>query len=432
MAGAEDPVRGRSAAVGGWLLKGGASIADEAMLTGANFVLSILLGRWLQPAQYGAFALAYSLFQLIGTFHTSVLAEPLLVFGPGKYAGRFRKYLGLLSAGHLAIMVPVGLLLLGSALVLGRLYSPEVRRALAALALAGPFILLLWLLRRACYVVLKPEWAVLGSAVYSLCLLAAAFGLRAAASLSPASGFLAMGASAFLVSLLLAARLRPQWRSPGGPSAAIVASEHWRYARWAVASAALTWVPGNLYFSMLPAWLGLEGTAALRALINLVMPISHAITALTILLVPLLARRLQQGRAAMRRPMRLFLVLFLSAAGLYCLGLILFRRELLLLLYGSKYSSSLSLVPFIGLLPLFSAFIAVYGSALRVMERPDKVFWSYLASSAVAVACGIPLARLFGVAGALAGVLSSYLTTAVIMFVLDRELLTSRDALGGR
>ncbi len=344
----------------------------------------------------------------------------MLVFGAGKYAGQFRKYLGLLSVGHLATMVPVGLLLLGTALILGRVYSPEAQWALSALALAGPFILLLWLMRRAFYVIVKPEWAVLGAGVYFLCLLAATFGLRAMGRLSPASGFLAMGASALPVSLLLAGRLRPHWRAQDGPAAATVAAAHWRYARWAVASAALTWVPGNVYFAVLPAWAGLEGTAALRALLNLVMPISHAIAALTVLLVPLLARRRQEGEGRMLRTMRLFLVLFLTAAGLYCLGLTVFRRELLMLLYGGKYADSLPLVPFIGLLPILSGAIAVPGAALRALERPDKVFWSYLASSAVAMGGGILLARRYGVAGALGGLLLSYLTTAVVMYLLYR------------
>jgi O-antigen/teichoic acid export membrane protein len=420
MGGAGDPPQGRFAVARRWLLKAGASIADQALFSGANFALNVLLGRWLEPVQYGAFALAYSLFQLLGTFHTAVLTEPMLVFGAGKFAGRFRKYLGVLSIGHLATMIPVGLLMLAAAAVLGRVYSHETQRALSALALAGPFILLLWLVRRAFYVVVKPEWAVLGAGVYFLCLLAAAFGLKAAGRISPAAAFLAMGASALPVSLLLAARLRPRWRAPEGPGPAAVAAEHWKYARWAVGSAALTWVPGNVYFAVLPAWAGLEGAAGLRALTNLVMPISHAIAALTVLLLPLLARRRQEGKERMLRAMRLFQALFLSAAVLYFLGLLFLRRQLMMLLYAGKYASYLPLVPFIGLLPILSSLIAVQGAALRVQERPDRVFWSYLASSAIAIGAGIPMARRFGVAGALGVLLLSYLTTAVAMFLQGR------------
>jgi O-antigen/teichoic acid export membrane protein len=390
------------------------------MVSGANFVLSILLGRWLEPVQYGAFSLAYSLFLLLGTFHTAVFAEPLLVFGPGKYAARFKKYLGVLTVGHLAVMVPVGLLVLGASLLLGRFYSPEVQRALSALALAGPFILLLWVLRRAFYVIVKPEWALLGGVAYFAILLGSTLALRAAGRISPATAFLAMGASALPVSVLLAGRLGPQWGAGGEPSAAAVAGEHWRYARWAVGAAALSWVPGNVYFTLLPAWVGLEGTAALRALANLVMPATHAISALSLLLMPMLARRRHEGQARMRRIMAVFLALFLAGAGVYNLILVIFRRQIVELLYGGRYADAVPLVPLVGLLAFLAALISVFGAALRALERPDKVFWSYLASSVVAVGGGVLLARSFGVAGALGGLLLSSSTTAVMMLLLYR------------
>ena len=104
----------------GWLLKGGASIADQAMLAGANFILNVLLGRWLPPVQYGAFALSYSIFLLLGTFHTASFSEPMMVFGAGKYADRFGRYIGVLTMGHLVVTVPLSILLLVASFLLGR------------------------------------------------------------------------------------------------------------------------------------------------------------------------------------------------------------------------------------------------------------------------------------------------------------------------
>ena len=69
---------------------------------GTNFVVNILLARWLTPAEYGAFALAYSVFVLLGVFHIAILIEPMLVFGPGRYRERFPEYLGILLRGHFA------------------------------------------------------------------------------------------------------------------------------------------------------------------------------------------------------------------------------------------------------------------------------------------------------------------------------------------
>ena len=405
----------------GWLARGGASIADQAMLAGANFVVSLLLARWLPPARYGAFALAYSVFTLFGVFHTSVFAEPMLVFGAGRYSGRFGRYVGILTLGHFVVMAPVCLLLLGASVLLGHLYSVEVQRALAALAVSGPFILLLWLLKRAFYVGLKPGWALAGSASYLALLLGSFFLLRAAGRVSPASAILAMGWSGLPAAALLLRGLRPQWRD-GGLHAREVIAGHWRYSRWAVGSAALGWVPANLYFTLLPLWAGLEGVASLRALTNLVLPVGNSITALSLLLVPLLARHRGEGRARLARTMGIFLALFLAGAGLYYVGLVSFRGDVLHVVYGGRYDSAAPLVPLVGLLPFTSGFAAVWGAALRVLERPDRVFWSSLVSSAVTLGAGIYLARRLAEAGALWGLLVSSVAGALMLGLLYRNL----------
>ncbi|HVP18667.1 MAG TPA: hypothetical protein VMU36_06690 [Spirochaetia bacterium] len=410
-----------------WIVKGGASIVDQATLAGANFVANLLLARWLPPAQYGAFTLAYSVFLLFGTFHTSVFSEPMLVFGAGKYAQRFRRYIGLLTLGHLAVMVPICLILIGVSVLLGRVYPIEVQLALQGLAFAGPFILLLWLLKRALYVSLKPEWAALAGASYLVLLLGSFFLLRAVKKISPEMTFMAMGWSCLPATLLLMKRLRPQWRAVGDLRAAEVFEGHWRYSRWAVGSSILTWIPGNIYFAVLPAWAGLEGVAALRALTNLVLPVGNAIGALSLLLVPLLSRNRAEGRKRLTRTMAVFLALFLAGAGVYYLGLIFFRGDIVRILYGGRYGEIVPLVPLVGLLAFTAGITAVFGAALRAFERPDEVFWSYVVSSAVAFGAGIILARTLAAAGALWGLLLSSTATAAMTFLFFRRFSTKEE-----
>ena len=168
-----------------WAAKGGLAILDQGLFAGANFVVNILLARWLTPEDYGAFALAYSIFLLFAAFHTAILTEPMMVFGAGRYAGKFDRYLGILLRGHFALMVPASLVLAGVALLLGRLYSPSVEHAFLGLAVAAGFILLLWLLRKVFHVTSQPGWAVLGSATYCAGVLACTCLLQASGRLSP-------------------------------------------------------------------------------------------------------------------------------------------------------------------------------------------------------------------------------------------------------
>lgn len=416
------PARGQlPASVTSWtplVGKGSLAVLDQGLFAGTNFIVNVLLARWLTPAEYGAFALAYSVFLLLGTFHTASLTEPMMVFGPGKYAPHFHEYLGILLRGHFALMLPGALALAAAAVVLGRLSSPSVERAFLGLALAAPLILLLWLVRRAFYVRLEPGSAALGGGIYLLILLAAVRALRSTRALSPATGFLAMGLGALAVSALLVVRLRPAFALRSvNPTPATVAADHWRYGRWALASAGVAWFPSNIYFVLLPAWFALEAAGALKALMNLAMPPLHSIGALSGILLPVLVRNRQAGGIrSMNRTLRLALAIFLSGSALYVVLLWSFRLQLFQLLYAGKYREyggwPLLLV---GLLPFAASATMVLGCGLRALERPDTIFWCYVGSAVVTVLVGVPLITGIGVAGALLAVLLSSLAAGALM-----------------
>jgi len=407
-----------------WVGKGSLAILDQGLFASSNFLLNVLLARWLAPADYGAFALAYSVFLLLGILHTALLTEPMLVFGPGKYRERFPEYLGILLRGHFAVMLPGAALLAGGAFLLGWAYSPAVERAFLALAIAAPFILLLWLLRRAFYARLNPGWAAVGGLVFLLILLASALALRAAGRLTPATGFLTMGAGSLIGCLLLLVLLRPTLATDSS-SIRAVAADHWRYGKWVAAAAGPTWVTDNVYYLVLPAWVGLAEAGALKALLNLAMPALHSIGALGVLLLPILVRdRDFGGLHAMNRTIKLSLALFLLGSACYLALLWGFRLQIFHFLYAGKYAAYAAWpMVLLGLLPFVQSVPVVLGGALRALERPNLAFWSCVGGSALALALGVPLASSLGVGGALVGLVASYgLLGMLTLFFLIRTI----------
>jgi O-antigen/teichoic acid export membrane protein len=410
-----------------WVGKGSLAVVDQGLFAGTNFIVNILLARWLTPAEYGAFALAFSVFLLLGAFHTASLTEPMMVFGAGKYASCFEKYVGILLCGHFGLMFPASLVLITTAFLLGPIHSTSAEWAFLGLALAAPLILLLWLVRRALYVRLEPGWSALGGATYLLVILAAIEVLKTARTLSPATGFLAMGAGAAVVSGLLLWRVKPRLRGltskPATPL--VVAADHWQYGRWSLASVGVGWFPSNIYFVLLPVWFGLEAAGALKALMNLAMPILQANSALGLLLLPVLVRSHQEGGLPrMRRMAQLALALFLSGSAVYLALVWAFRSEIIHLLYGGKYQEYASWpLLFIALLPFAESLMGVFGSVLRALERPDWVFWCYLGSSIVTLVIGLPLASRMGVGGAAAGLLISFAATGFLQLFCCKRCL---------
>ena len=403
--------------VGRWLGRGFWAVMDQGLFAVSNFILNVFLARWLPAEQYGAYAVAYSVFLLLGAFHTAILTEPMLVFGPGKYAEWFPRYLGLLLYAHAGLAIPVSVAIAGMALICRQFEAVALAQALAGLAVASPCILLLWLLRRAFYVSSQPQWAAAGGAFYLLMMLGGAYGLYWWHALSSTSALIIMGAAGFIVGLWLIFLLQPQWRCSGGNlTPRMVLADHWSYGKWSSASTILTWLPGNIYFILLPVWVGLEGSAALRAITNLVMPVLHTISAIAVILVPEFVKALNIGRMAnFRRLVRSSLFLFAIASVGYWGFLIAFRRELLVWLYGARYTEYADVVILLGLSPLSAGVVAVLGSALRAMKLPDKIFWCYMISTSVALTLGLWLLATKDVVGAATGLLSSSITTAVTM-----------------
>ena len=118
----------------------------------------------------------------------------------------------------------------------------------------------------------------------------------------------------------------------------------------------------------------------------------------------------------MNRTLVLFLTIFCTGSAFYLLGLWIFRDSIFQTFYGGKYSQYAGWPLFLtGLLPLGTCASAVLGDALRALERPDSIFWCYAGSVIGAVAVGIPLSALMGVAGALAGLLASSFITVLMM-----------------
>jgi O-antigen/teichoic acid export membrane protein len=405
-----------------WIKRGSFTIVDQALFSGANFLINILLARYLEPSQYGAFALVFSLFLLIGTFHTAIFTEPMMVFGAGKYRDKFENYIGFLIRCHLSIMVPISLVLLVVSLALGKLYSEDIQKALIGLAIAGPMILLLWLVRQAFYVRLQPHYSAMGGGLYFILVITLIYFMQLTKTLTQLTTLLGMGLSAFVVGLISMAYLRPQFLTAGDPGAAMVMRSHWRYGRWSLGSAGLTWLPGNIYYVILPGLIGLDGVAALRALRNLIMPMLQVINSLGFLLLPLLSSNAKEEPRRMGKTMGLFLSIFITASVLYLVLLSNFRSQVLMLLYRDKYLNLSSLVPIVALLPISASVSGILGNALRALERPDRIFWSFVASSGVALVIGFPLASAFGIGGALFGSLLSSLASIFLMYVFFRGL----------
>ena len=409
-----------------WVKRSGLAVLDQGFFSGANFLVNILLARWLSPEEYGAFAVALSVFYLLAGFHTAVLTEPMMVFGSGKYREQFRKYLGMLLYGHWGISAIIALVLGIVAFVFARYGSPAMARALMGLSLASPFLLLIWLVRRACYVPIQPIWAMVGSAVNLVVTLVGLSLLWRAGLLSPLSGLVLLGVAAAIASLLLMfMRLRlPIWGFEGNLTPAMVLADHWEYGKWAMLESVVYSASAQLWLVLVPVILGLTASGALAAIWNLYRPVGLFIQALGLTLLPTFANWVCQGISYgkfQKRTLGLATVIA-SATGLYGFFLTMIAKPLLHWLYSGKYDQYWALVPLSGWATVAAVLAQIFIIAMKAQRAFVRILLIQSVSALTILVISIPLMILTGVLGVVLGYSLGHILAAWLAFRMLRAV----------
>lgn len=389
-------------------------VADQTLSALANFIINIALIRWLAPQEYGAFAVTMSWLLLLGGLHNALLLEPMLVFGSAKYREAGSGYLGAITLGHWGVSAMLGgaLVLAGAGVFL--FGPPALSLAFLGVGVAAPGILLLALARRVHYLKGAPRPAAIGGALYLAAALGGVFALERFDRLSPFTAYLLMGAVGLLIGAGLLRRQgvallgRPDHRPVRG-----IARDHWDYGRWVIASTVASWIPGNLYFFVLPAMHGLEAAGILAALMLFLRPVMTVAQPLAILMVPRLVRLGSTPDAT--REMILAVAAFSAGSLAYWAALALWHEPLAALVLGPEYRSQSHLLTVLGGFAPLLAVAVVQASGLRAGMRPDLEFKAHLFSAVVAVAVGLPLVLTLGLTGAAIGLPVSMAALAAAM-----------------
>jgi O-antigen/teichoic acid export membrane protein len=392
-----------------WAGKGFWAVTDQALFAGTNFMASILLARWLEPDAYGAFSVAYAVFLLIGAVHAGLWTEPMLVFGSGRFRKSFVAYQRILFRSHWrfgALTALVFLLLTLGFWVFG---EQEIALSFLGVTFAAPTVFYLWLVRRGAYVLLEPRLAALGGGLYLFLYLGLTIVLLRASMLNATTAFLAMAVAGLLAAEIIRWRIKDDLGRIANKNE--VRSLHWNYGRWALLAGLFSWVPGNIYYLILPAFHGLEAAARFKALMNLLMPILHFNGALGQLLVPGMVRSLASGN--LRQFVLASLAVLVTFALTYWLLLIALGSKFMVWMYEGKYLEDPVWIIWLGLAPVSAAVVAVMSSQLRAMERPEIVTQIYGILAISAVLAGVPSVWRYGFSGAILTLLLTNTLTAL-------------------
>ena len=410
------------------------AVADQGVFSGTNFILNILLARWLQPHEYGSFVLALSIFLFISGFHNALILEPMNTVGVARFTYDARTYVGKTIWLHFALTLSVSILLLSASIILDIMGSSFAAN-LYSISTALPLILLLWLLRTTCYIKTEPYIALRGSAIYFLLLSTGMLLLKKFNWLSPSNAFLITGFVSVIVSIylikVLGLNLNYVVLFKSSPKFRNILSAHWRYGRWVSGSAAMHWLSGSVYLPMVGFIVGLSQLGALRAVQNLVLPLDQIMTAIGMLLLPWFAMRFEtNGKFWLKRRIIKVICFFFSVSLLYIILMFFSGPRLITILYGDKYSIQYNwMIPYLCIIAFVGTKNQLLYIFLKTFQKPNVIFLSQTCTAIFSLTIGTYLVWRLNLLGCLYSLFICSLVNGLIMLIFFSNTLECLSAI---
>lgn len=387
----------------------GFSIADQGFSVGGMFVVNIALARTQTKEEYGVFALTYSTFTFLAGLHNAAILEAYTIHGSGRYQAHFPAYARLLwrkNAGF-AVGLTAVLLLLWRALAWT---VPAFRsRTILGMALMCGVLLTASFARRTFYIRRRPDLAARFSSAFLAVCLALLWVSIHTGILSGFAAFLIVGISWSAAALFLAKELR---EGPASQNFAEIEpgywAQHWKYSRWVFVTALVFQLTTQGYYWLAAGFLSVKEVGDLRALYNVVTPIDQLFVAMVLLVLPMMSLRYSSRRMVGLVPLwRSYCAGCLAITCGFAAFVNVFGKRIMHLLYAGRFDDIAPLAGILALLPVVMGIGNTINAALKAMERPQAVFYAYLASGATTFLIGLPLVVHFGLRGTVYGMLAS-------------------------
>jgi O-antigen/teichoic acid export membrane protein len=393
------------------------SLSDQAFSVGGTFLINVMLARTQSKEEYGMFALCYSIYTFLTGLHNAAILEPCTVYGSGRYRKRVSEYIGQMAYSNALVAVILTACLLFACVILS-VFAPHLdSRALLGLALTVGVLLSSPFLRRVFYIQGRAALAAKVSFVFFVCVVSAVLLTAHFQLLNSFSVFLILALGWIAGGAAYAGKL-----SAAKPRSAFLQTEpgywheHWKYAKWVLATAFVFQLTTQGYYWLVAGLVSVKDVAQLKAIYILVTPVDQFFIAVNYLVLPAMAAHFAAGRMgeyfSLWRKAGLGTV---CVTGLFAAGVRMAGRSVIHVLYAGKFDGAVPLLFLLALLPLLTGIGNTMNDALKAAEMPKLVFYAYLASGAATLLPGIPLVRHFGLQGAVYGMLASGATYSGVL-----------------
>ncbi len=389
-------------------------VADQALISGTNFVTMVLVARNLTPAAFGSFTLAYTALLLANSVQSALITQPHNVLGAVRRGKQYQDYTASTATGQLLFLVMV-LLPSSAAAVIARLAGWSEASLLIALVPAIAAWQLQEFLRRVLYTEQRLGAAFANDVISYGGQTVIVAALWAADALSGEVALYALAATSFVAAGVGAWQLHHSFGEAWDLSAL---GPNWRFGKWLGGQEIVGyWLSSQAYLYLAALILGTPAAATLKVVQVLFGPLRVVTFSLDTMLPISLARGLVvEGQPAVRRQLRRACTLIMPLIGAYCLFAAIFAGPLLQLIYGRNYTGSAAVLVLYAAYALLSSWQLIISSALRARQLTGHVFASTAYASLIPLLLGWPMVKALDVEGAVIGMILTAMTASILFW----------------
>lgn len=382
------------------------ALADQALVSGSNFVTNILLARTFGFRDYGVFALAWVAVMFANSLQWAFVVTPMMSIGPKQAKEDLPTYYGAVLVQEIVFALLIALLVFGGVVLSGRFF-PQWNIGSLRLSLAGATLayLLQDFIRRFFFTTNRSGLAFTSDCISYLTQLPILFYISRHPGVSLPQVLWIIAATSFLGFIVCM-----KWYQPlafSRESLVSVSVRHWKMSRWLAPSAFMQWGAGNLFFMAAPAYYGAATSAALKASQNIVA-VAHIWFMGLDNVVP------TEASAAMHRGgptavLQYLKQVFIRWGGLtlvFVAVVALFPHFWLKLAYGPKYLAYGYVLQLYAVLYLMVFVSSPIRAGLQALEFTAPIFWAYPVLIAFSVTMVGPLAKRLGLLGVMIGMIA--------------------------
>ncbi len=398
---------------------GGIVLSDQAVVSGSNFLLGVLLTRELGLEGFGTYSLLWMGVLFALSFSQAFIVQPMLSLGPKQ---DLDEYLPRVLSIQLAFSLMAGILAVIT-LNLANWFNllPEVGAYLFWFPVLIACYLFYDFCRKYFFLTRQAEWALIIDSFYVLLLFGLLIWKVWTAELTIAWTINALViAQTGAIALAIWKLPRPAIKWTG---LRIVSIQHYHFSKWLMGTALLQWFSGNYFLLAAAALLGSAALGALRMVQN-VVGLLHVLFLAMENIIPIQAASTyhEGGMDQLRKYLWKISLQTGAVTFLILLGLMLASKSILFFLYG-EVTVGYSFV----LIGMAMVYVLVFIGhplrfALRTLENTRPIFWAYLLSAAFTILAAYPLVGRLGLTGVLIGLfLTQLITQCVYFFHLKKE-----------